>query len=192
MCLSPEETDTDTGRTGKGSSWRAGLNPGPSCDNAKSLHHLIINTAWQKSALLDSSSLCHVTDVPQHPQSSRDFWHNWWHFWVTHGLVKHITVLYSAHKQTYLFTFNLRRISVASFFLGVSTGTEGTEEGASVSALFWGPELGLCGSWEARGLLHWSQYTRTYNSDYKWLHTSSFYFGIFFQLEQNTKHVQSC
>lgn len=66
----------------------------------------------------------------------------------------------------YLFTFSFWRISVASFFLGVSTGVTGAEEGADVSADIWGPWLAVC-CWGARGLLHWSQYTLTYSRDIK-------------------------
>lgn len=79
-------------------------------------------------------------------------------------------------KQQYLFTFSFWRTSVASFFLGVSTGVtgaEGTEVGADISAAIWGPwpALRCCG---ARGLLHWSQYTLTYSRDFKKLNKKSF------------------
>ena len=69
----------------------------------------------------------------------------------------------------YLFTFKLLRISVASFFLGVSTAVtvvEGPGEDAEISGVSWGLELEeeMCACWGARGLLHWSQYTRTCSS----------------------------
>ena len=92
-------------------------------------------------------------------------------------------------KETYLFAFSLPRISVASFFLGVIPGVAGVAgvegaEGLGVLAVSWGPEpgLGLCGCGRgARGLRHWSQYTRTYSGDLKKEHhTSSFYFCVSF------------
>lgn len=74
-------------------------------------------------------------------------------------------------------------ISVASFFLGVSTGVtgvEGAEERGGVSAVFWGLGLGLCKSSGARGLLHWSQYTRTCSKDKQYYDASSFCFCVSF------------
>lgn len=77
------------------------------------------------------------------------------------GIEKHVILTQNAF---YLFTFNLRRISDASFFFGVSTGATGVEEPAGVPAGIWGPEPRSCG-WAARGLLHWSQYTRNYKNN---------------------------